>query len=105
MSLNKLIRTARKSTHSSFHHGTLILRGGAVVAAGYNHGEIHSEKMAISKLWPNKRKGCTVINVRITKTGFGNSAPCPDCLNLLRSMGIKRVIYSERNGNFREIRI
>jgi pyrimidine deaminase RibD-like protein len=105
MSLNLLIKTARKSTHRAFHHGTIVLKGGAVLAAGYNHGETHSEISALKRIWPNKRSGCIIINIRVTKRGFSSSKPCDGCMAFIKANGISKVIYSDSNGQFKEMRI
>lgn len=105
MSLNKLIKMARKSTHTRFHHGTLVIRGGAIIASGYNHDGRHSEIVALEKLWPSKRKGCSIINIRLTKRGFSNSRPCAHCNEYLRSNGISKVTYSDSLGRFKEERL
>lgn len=76
-----------------FKHGALVIKGGSVLASGYNHGKVHAEIHALSRLWGNKIRGCTLISIRITKTGFGNSYPCSLCqANMLRNR-VKSFIY------------
>lgn len=65
-----------------------------MIASGYNLGDTHSEIMAINKVWMNRRKGTTVINLMIRRTGsMGNARPCGTCMEYLRSFGVDKVIY------------
>jgi deoxycytidylate deaminase len=91
-------RIAQRSPNN-FKHSTIILRGGKVVSYGYNHDDIHAEQNALSKLWPNKRKGTTVLNFRIGRRGnLLNSKPCEFCLELIRKSKVAKIIYSTENG-------
>lgn len=99
MNLTLLKRVALRSDHDQFKHATIVLRGGAVVSYGTNLGKRHSEVVALNKIWPNKRVGCTVVNIRIIKDGsFGNSKPCERCEKYLKKNGIKKVSYSVVGG-------
>lgn len=61
---------------------------------GYNRSFQHSEVNALNHLWPNKRSGTTLINLRITRGGaFGNARPCPACWNYLILAKVSKVIY------------
>lgn len=97
--LNKLVKAAYKSDHTEFKHSTLVIRGGAVISIGANLGHRHSEVVALGKLWPSKRRGCSIINIRVRKDGsFGNAKPCEACLLYLENNGIKKVSYTTANG-------
>lgn len=88
-----LRRIASRSTHPMHKHATIVLKGGAVLATGYNHEGRHSEVVALSKLWPSKRRGTTIINLRIKPSGeIGNSSPCPECLAFLRKNGVRKIL-------------
>ena len=101
--INLLKKLSKKSDHKSYKHATLIMKGGALLSVGYNHGELHSEVVAIKKLWPNKRLGTTVINIRTKKDGsIGNSYPCQDCLHLLKTAGVKKLIVYTSIGYIQE---
>ena len=105
--MNDLIaRTARKALHRTFFHVAIVTKGGAVKAVGYNHGSIHAEVMALSKLWPNQRPGCKVWSIRVRKNGsYGLARPCDDCAEYLRTNGIRTAIYSNEDGKFVRERI
>ena len=101
--LKKMIRVAKKSNHQH-RHCTLILKGGAPIAIGYNHDGVHSEINAIKKLWPDKRRGVTIINLRITGSGrIGISKPCEDCLKFLLSQYVSKIWYTDEHGSWCEI--
>lgn len=85
---------AQKSDHQQFKHAAIVLKGGAVLAFGFNHEKVHAEVNALKKLWPNKRKGTHVISLRFTKTGMGNSAPCDKCQKFMKENGIEKVTYT-----------
>lgn len=70
------------------------------MAADYNGNEFHAEIGAMKKLWPNRIKGTTMINLRITKTGLGMSKPCPACHKVMKAMGVKTVYYTNSKGMF-----
>lgn len=102
--LNRLVKTARASKRN-FRHATLVIRGGAVIASACNTLDRHAEKRAIMKLWPNYARGSTIINLRLTRTGFGLARPCDECMELLRKEGVAKVIYSNAEGTFTTERI
>lgn len=86
---------SKKSNHDQFKHACIVLRGGAIQSIGYNFNATHSEISALNKLWPNKRSGTVVFNLRFTRTGLGNSAPCRDCKVYMIKYGVKQSWYYE----------
>lgn len=96
-------------------HGTVLVRGGAVVSLGlndpgrncfsdyyatHNSFTIHSELAAIRKV---RRKidlsGCVAYNLRLDKHGEIKMAkPCAGCQKLLADYGIKKCYYSVDGG-------
>lgn len=99
------MKIASRSTHRAFFHGTIVIKGGAILSYGYNHGETHSERMALNPIWPNRRAGTSIINIRVTKTGkLANSRPCRDCHEFLVRSGVKRIYYSNSEGRFEEMK-
>lgn len=94
------VRLLPRSTHTAHKHAVVVYRGGAIVAMGYNHGEIHAEVAALNKLWPSERKGTKVVSIRMSKGGNLRLAkPCPDCEAYMRENGVKLVVYSDNEGN------
>ena len=98
--LSTLRKFAELSNHHKNTHATLVVKGGAILAHGYNYGTIHSEVNALNKLWPSKRKGVTLINIMITrrKKTIGTSKPCVNCMRYLRENKIRKVIFSTSEG-------
>lgn len=94
MNLEKLARKiAARSPHPLHRHATIVIRGGAVISTGYNHDGIHAEIVALNKLWPSKRRGVTIVNIRITRAGsIGNSAPCEACAERIKRDGVRKVV-------------
>lgn len=92
-------KIAKRSTHNYAFHGAVVLRGGAIVATGYNHGWNHAEINALRSLWPSKRRGTLLWSIKLTKTGrLANAKPCADCEKFARESGVKYVYYSTPNG-------
>lgn len=72
----------------------------------YVHDAIHAEICALKSVpyttcievdWSKVR----VYVYRICtgkKFGYGNSKPCPACLNAIREMGIKKIYYTDDDG-------
>lgn len=102
--LKRAIREAWKSAHPHFKHATLIYRGGALVATGYNHDERHAEVVALGKLWPGDARGTTIVNVRIKSSGkVGMSRPCPRCLKILLDNRVAHILHSTPEGILQEL--
>jgi deoxycytidylate deaminase len=94
------VRLLPKATHKCHKHAAVVYRGGAIVAMGYNHDEVHAEVSALNKLWPSERRGTRVVSIRMSKGGNLRLAkPCVDCEAYMRANGVKMVIYSDNNGN------
>jgi len=111
---------AASSTHKH-RLGAVLVKGGRVLATGYNrvghkaaHGDwpdsVHAEVMAISKLLKpkhfHKLHGCKLFVTRIRKNGKTALAkPCEPCLSLIKSVGIKEIIYTTDEQAIERIKI
>ena len=96
----------KEAKHKFAFHGVIVVKGGAIVATGSNHDDRHAEVVALSKLWPSKRKGTTVISVRVRKTGtVGMAKPCQACEQFLRDNGVKKVVYSDACGQMHTMKL
>lgn len=93
--LKKLERLSTHSNHSRFNHGAIVLRGGAIQSVGYNFNDTHAEIHALKKLWPSKRAGTTVFNLRFTTRSLGNSRPCDGCMAFMELHSIKNIWFYE----------
>ena len=113
-----MIRLANKrAAKSNYKHklGSVIVSGGRVIATGFNEigrnthlleqsweGSIHAEEAAV--LQAIKRSGLAALSgaviyiSRIKSSGkTGLAKPCKHCQELLRSVGIRKAIYTTDN--------
>lgn len=102
INVNRAIKEAIKSDHTQFRHATLLFRGGALIATGYNYGKKHAEIMALNKVkHKNGAHGAVAFNVRLTKLGtLAMSAPCLECAIALDNAGVSRTIYTKDGYGF-----
>jgi len=78
---------------------------------GYADGSVmgtHAETSAIILNYKrdiSDLKNCTLVNTRISKTGaFGMSCPCTQCQTLISWCGIKKVIYTNKQGQWEDFK-
>lgn len=116
---NKVVEVARSLLYlpqSKFKHFTFICERNKIVCTGFNTSFkthtiahkfghrfscIHSELSAINcfKYKLSLLSKYRIINVRIHADGsLGNSRPCIHCQYMLSSFGIRRIMYSTKNG-------
>jgi tRNA(Arg) A34 adenosine deaminase TadA len=108
----KCLNEANKST-LRYRHGCVATYGGKIIKSGYNTSKYdkntctcHAEVNVLNNLYNNycrkqqKNKilkmfrKTTLYVCRITQGGFSdNSAPCYDCLNLIKKYKIKKIIF------------
>lgn len=97
---------AGKARHKNHRHAAIIYRGGNIVAQGVNHDQTHAEVQALNKLWPDHRKDTTLVSIRMTRGGkLGMAKPCPECEAYCRTWGVKKVVYSDENGQMKTMRL
>lgn len=100
---HKLVHKAR---HQAHRHAAVVYRGGCVVSTGVNHDTIHAEVQALKKLWPDHRRGTTVVSIRMTRGGkLGLAKPCAECEAYMREAGVKTVLYSNAQGKMERMRL
>lgn len=109
--LRKSFKVAEKSTYRA-RMGAVILKGGRVISTGFNElryskhntrewGSVHAEEAAIVKVIRRhgglaKLAGATMYITRIKKDGTtGLAKPCELCQELIDSVGIKKVFYTD----------
>lgn len=92
-------KLAKRSTRKH-QHVALVFKGGALLATGYNYDRTHAEVAALNKLWPSKRRGTTVISLRIGKDdSLKDATPCEHCWAYMETAGVKEVLASNVWGN------
>lgn len=61
---------------------------------------IHAEINALCKFSKKSLKGMDILVIRTNKNlTLSNSRPCNHCINKMISLGIRKVYYSDKNGN------
>lgn len=105
-------KEAAKSSHEQHKLGAVIVKGARILSTGYNQlrpsgvlrtQTLHAEAAAILKLLKEKRLsdlcGSELYVTRFTRGGsVGCSKPCTACMELIRSVGIKKVHYINTKG-------
>lgn len=87
---------ASKSDHQHYKHSVLIVRGGKIIARGFNKGAKHAEINAIGTLAAkdhNYFRGADLYSFRFNRTGPANSRPCIMCEKVIRELGMRRMFY------------
>jgi deoxycytidylate deaminase len=119
---NMKIVAGKSLLHSK--HCSALIQSGKVLNVSINSSRTkfdkailpcaHSEMACLHRWWCQNRgtkekkrrrllKKMTLIIVRVMASGeFGNSMPCKDCLDLIKDLGIKRVLYSNQEGKLVE---
>lgn len=104
--VRKAVKLAERARHHSHKHAALVYKSGALISQGVNHDEVHAEVQALKKLWPNEREDTTVVTIRMTKGGrLGLAKPCPECEAYMKLAGVKKVIYSDADGQMVTMKI
>jgi tRNA(Arg) A34 adenosine deaminase TadA len=105
-------RLAEQSEYGKFKHGAVLVQGGSVLNCSYNkdnynsfgsrfrspttgHATLHAEIGCVLGIPRGKTTGATVYVARVNR--FGNekmSKPCNMCQNVLKHVGVKRVVYT-----------
>ena len=61
---------------------------------------IHAEISVFSKMPKRSAKGLDILVIRINKNfALKNSRPCNNCIDKLKKIGIRKVFYSNEDGN------
>lgn len=111
--VNKLRQVKTKSNHSYSKMSAVVLKKGKPISFGFNFVESnyqykekhclkkwHSEMNALLKV-KNKEtlKNCTIVIFREDKMGnFKLAKPCSLCEELIRSFGLKKMVYTTEMG-------
>lgn len=104
--MKKLLSRIAKKSPKRERHASIVMRGGAVLAHGFNHDGRHAEVAALSKLWPSERRGTTVISFRLTPAGAeGIAFPCEKCQQFIRAAGVKKVVFSSNGEGMKTWRV
>ena len=119
MSFRIAEKQALKSPFLKHRVGAVVMKGSRVLSSGFNslrYSHItgrptrHAEASAIGKLLQERRisdlAGSDIYVTRFTRAGHVSCArPCPHCESLIRSVGIRRVFYTDFDGSTKEMKL
>lgn len=116
-----------KTKNGKSHHGAIIYRKGKILAIGVNNylkthnsnrfGKYkdhkgyateykacrHAEISSVIRYGEEDLSGCEMLVVRIDRFNKPSlSKCCPNCLGVLRGLNVKKVFYSNEQGNFQQ---
>ena len=111
--LNSAKKAAKKSTHQ-FRVGAILVDGSSIVSKGFNkpdkthrlaywnhckdkaeHATMHAEIDALINVCKKVSEKCTLYVVRLDAKGsLALAKPCEMCMDVIKNMKIKKVIYS-----------
>ena len=106
-------RQAKRSQFKQHKVGAVIVKGGNILSTGFNSirpskilgtKTLHAEAAAVLQLLKQRRlhdlAGSEIYVTRFTRGGrVGMAKPCSACQQLLQSVGIQRVTYTDGNGD------
>jgi cytidine deaminase len=96
-----------------YKHAAALMSGDTVYSSGTNkfikeikinnqiyHKTMHAEITVFEKLPKKKVRGMDILVIRINKNlALKNSRPCNQCIDTLSKLGIRKVYYSNEDGN------
>ena len=112
-------KVALQGTYGGFKHGAVLLRGGKVINTSCNKSNhcsfgtrfrrrdeglptLHAELGCILNLDRAATEGTTMLVVRVGKSGeYRMSKPCTMCRAVLSHVGVKKVYYTDENGELK----
>lgn len=104
-----LARKMAMTSNGSYKLGSCVIKSGRVMSLGFNKywqsnalareffkfETVHAEMDSLVKMTREAIRGVTLYVARIRKDGsYGNSKPCPRCQNALRTLGVRKIVYS-----------
>ena len=114
-------RMAEQSEYGKFKHGAVLVQGGSVLNCSYNkdnynsfgsrfrpkskgNATLHAEIGCVLGIPRTKTTGADVYVARVNKQGEEKiSKPCRMCQNVLKHVGVKRVIYTTNKEGEHEV--
>lgn len=108
---------AEFATHSRYQVGAAIYVGSKLISIGWNEDKTdpkqhsifrwrHAETAALVGTRKTDLNKATMYVARIIKSGGLRIAkPCSDCQRILKAAGIRKVVYTDRKGEPRQMRL
>ena len=109
------VAVATNSTEPN-RHGAIIVRKGLPISSGWNKDKthpaavvyysqcIHAELAAIIGVNKCDLNGTSIYVARKMRSKgepLGMSRPCIECMKMILAAGIKRIYYTDRNGEWK----
>ena len=116
-------KVAEQSDYGKFRHGAVLVKGSSVRNLSCNkqrhchfgkrfrdphtgNATLHAELGVILGMDRTKTQGATVYVARINSDGERRmSKPCPMCEAAMRHVGVKKVVYTDRDGTIESMRL
>lgn len=108
----KLLIKIALNSDVSHKHASALIHDDTILSSGYNklnlnnfstfsiHAEINAIKSGLYNIKKKNMKGLDIIVIRLSKSGsFINSRPCSFCIQRLQELHIRKVYYSNQDGN------
>lgn len=107
-----LIKLAQNSC-LQYKHSACLIQGERIISLGYNKyikkniiqnqiikSTIHAEIDALCKIDSKYVRGMDILIIRVCNSKkLGNSRPCNSCIDKLCKRGIRKVYYSNKEGD------
>jgi tRNA(Arg) A34 adenosine deaminase TadA len=109
-------RIAEQGSYGGYKHGAVLVKGGSIINTSSNKDKfcsfgarfrnpnegiatLHAELGCILNLDRSVTKGTTIYVVRVNRDGkLRMSKPCSMCSTALEHVGVKKVFYSNKEG-------
>jgi len=116
-------KVAEQSDYGKFRHGAVLVKGSSVRNVSCNkqrhchfgkrfraphtgNATLHAELGVILGIDRTKTQGATVYVARINSDGARRmSKPCSMCEAAMRHVGVKKVVYTDRDGTIESMRL
>tara|TARA_R110002020_G_scaffold66563_16_gene174999 strand:- start:128 stop:487 length:360 start_codon:yes stop_codon:yes gene_type:complete len=115
--LNKL-RSLAMSNGRQYHVAAILRRKGIPIKVGTNSSKTHPfcrreyedgttayQMHAETNVLRFAQPGDELEVIRFTKTGVSMAKPCVHCQRKIKEMKIKKVLYTNRNGEWEELQL
>jgi len=107
--LRQAIRAATLAECKTHKVGAAVFKGKSLISLGWGskrthpqsktfNCQQHAEFMALAGTWKFDLVGATIYVARISRSGLRMAKPCHNCEKVLRASGIKRVWFTNSEG-------
>lgn len=110
-------RYMAKKSVSRNTHGAVVVKGGRVLGTGFNkdrnhpaivspehikeYCSFHAEEVAIREAGEDNLRNAVIYVARVNRQGKDrDSKPCSRCSDLIKRVGIKRVVFTAEAGEY-----